>query len=77
MNRELVLTPVDEAIVILVKGIRPITASDEDDGGDALGPSSRVKVEGDFFERTNGGSEQVLSPHSPLVMCDRQKVTKD
>jgi hypothetical protein len=55
-----ILTPINEAVVVLLVGFGSVSFSLEKDVGNSLGASRGIVVEGDVFEGSNGGMEQFL-----------------
>jgi len=55
-----ILTPINEAVVVLLVCFASVPFSCEDDIGDSLRATSGIVMKGDFLERSDGGMEQFL-----------------
>jgi len=55
-----ILTPINQAVVVLLVGFASVTLSCEDDIGDSLRVTSRIVMKGDILERSDGEMEQFL-----------------
>jgi hypothetical protein len=56
-----ILTPINQAVVVLLVGFASVPFSCEDDVGDSFRAASGIVMEGDILERSDGGMEQFLS----------------
>jgi hypothetical protein len=55
-----ILTPINQAVVVLLVGFTSVPFSCEDDIGDSLRAPTGIVMKGDILERSNGGMEQFL-----------------
>lgn len=55
-----ILTPINQAVVVLLVGFASVPFSCEDDVGDSLRATSGIVMEGDILERSDSGMEQFL-----------------
>jgi len=60
-----ILTPINEAVVVLLVGFVCVSLPLEHDVGDSLRATAGIVMKGDILERSNGGVEQFL-----LVVTD-------
>jgi len=56
-----ILTPINEAVVVLLVGFARVALPLEHDVGDSLRATTGIVMEGDILERSDGGVEQFLS----------------
>ena len=56
-----ILTPINQAVVVLLVGFGSIPFFCEDDVGDSFRAAGGVVMKGDILERSDSGMEQFLS----------------
>ena len=55
-----ILTPINEAVVVLLVGFASVPFSCEDDVGNSFRAAGGIVMEGNILERSDGGMEQFL-----------------